>query len=399
MTNLIDHAITLVDGPNFSGRSGTLVAAVDEANGDGKRGVYVGPEIYHCLSGVTTRVGDELDLHAQMSFASCDLAVLAHRLGLDALADSNPLLLSGGEQACLAIVCALAVSPTTLSIDCALEQLDEDHREMLLTWLLKSGASTQIACADNRASEWKSRTGVMVQIAKGMLLGQLLPQEPVSHIGPMKLAPRASVLRVAGLQFGYGSQRRLLNQASFQFEPGSAFRLIGENGVGKSSLAKLLSGVLKPESGEVQHGDTLIQPWYQPGRVVAYHFQNPDVQLFSTTVLEEIRAGMERGASEADVLPFATMFGLHKLLGEHPLDLPFVLRKRVALAAAFATPAPWLILDEPTLGQDDATAATLAALIREQVFVGRGVIFISHSASFARQIQHVDVRLIDGKLR
>jgi energy-coupling factor transport system ATP-binding protein len=89
-------------------------------------------------------------------------------------------------------------------------------------------------------------------------------------------------------------------------------------------------------------------------------------------------------------------FGLSRVREEHPLDLPFVVRKRVALAAVLAAATPWVVLDEPTLGQDESSSIAIAKITQTLLDAGTGVIVISHSAWFRNLVHGHPLLLQNG---
>jgi energy-coupling factor transporter ATP-binding protein EcfA2 len=111
-----------------------------------------------------------------------------------------------------------------------------------------------------------------------------------------------------------------------------------------------------------------VQPWKKPGSLTRYHYQDPDLQLFATRVAAQWPPQSER---------FASIFGLTAFANEHPLDLPYVLRKRLAIGCAIASSTPLIAVDEPTLGQDDAAANAL-----HRICCSRAGLVISHSKVF-----------------
>jgi energy-coupling factor transport system ATP-binding protein len=135
---------------------------------------------------------------------------------------------------------------------------------------------------------------------------------------------------------------------------------------------------------------------------VAYHFQNPDLQLFSTTVWSEVLAGPRAlGCSEEEASRRAGR-ALSQLAipddfrGAHPLDLPFALRKRLALAATISAGTPWIILDEPSLAQDAGNTTAIRFLLTGLAQAGMGVIVISHSRLLTGNLCDHIVTLSDG---
>ena len=182
---------------------------------------------------------------------------------------------------------------------------------------------------------------------------------------------------------------------SLHLAPG-LYHLRGKNGSGKSTFAKLLSGVLRPSHGRILFGDTEWSAHRTPGRHVSYHFQNPDLQLFTKSVEEELLVSCPGHEDRQEAVIEA--FGLGDYLKTHPLDLPFVLRKRLALAVAMASPAGWLVVDEPTLGQDESNARQIAKMLEMQMLNGRGVVVISHSAWFRDLLPGVCLNLRRGQV-
>ena len=92
-------------------------------------------------------------------------------------------------------------------------------------------------------------------------------------------------------------------------------------------------------------------------------------------------------------------FGLSSCLDKHPLDLPWVLRKRLSILSAIRRDTPMLILDEPTLGQDDAFCNILAKYLHAASHAGRIVIVISHSHSFSKLLDAQFVEIENIKRR
>ena len=82
----------------------------------------------------------------------------------------------------------------------------------------------------------------------------------------------------------------------------------------------------------------------------------------------------------------------------HPAELPFVMRKRISLAATLAMDRPWYILDEPTLGQDESFVEFLIALLNDLAENGKGVIVISHSKSFTEKLRGKYLTLTAGQV-
>lgn len=396
-----------ITGRNFSGRTEILKGVACGNGRPARGGVYVGPEVYNYISGLAATTGHELDLHR----SGTSIPLLTHleeEFGLAAVRDRNPFTLSGGEQALLALACAVVMRRDTIAIDCALEQLDHDLYDRVVGQLdtLAAATHSRVLLADNRLAEHERPharldTGA---ITSNPARGSVLEFKSLdsSSLPPVMVRP-AGPLSVEALNFQYATGGFALRDISFTLEPGCLYVLDGANGSGKSTLAKLLSGVLRPTSGCIALNGKAQDFYGSPGQVVGYHFQNPDVQLFEMSVKAEVLSGAAGRRVQKDVRAWASFacgaFGLGGILSEHPLDLPFVMRKRVALASTLAMGTPWVILDEPTVGQDDNSVRSLAATLLNLCDIGAGVVIISHSNWFRSllPVKHT-MRLREGTL-
>ena len=178
-------------------------------------------------------------------------------------------------------------------------------------------------------------------------------------------------LELVDVDFEYERSRPVFRGLNLRMHAGRRYLLRGPNGSGKSTLSKILCGLLKPTGGEIRVDGKAVQPWRMPGHFVGYHFQNPDFQLFGRTVAEQF-IGLA-----AQWPPYCAALGCEVSPEGHPLDLPFAMRKRVAIAATLARRRPVSILDEPSLCQDNAFVARLRACLTGTISV-----VVSHSAMF-----------------
>jgi len=391
-----------ISGQNFSGRTRLLKSGVNSPAAKISRpSAYIGPEVYTSVSSLSVTVRDELELHLSGSPHRESVWDLLDQWGLVSHLEQNPFTLSGGEQAALALLCKLALSPSALAIDCAFEQLDLEKKSATLA-VLSSGefGDTATLLADNRLSE----VGICCKICpvndyQLTDIEDCLPLESFQPDALKIVAPTTSgSLKLHQVSFRYKhSAAPVLRRIDCELEPGHIYHLQGKNGAGKSTLARLLCGVLRCQSGRVEFADREIDPWKKPGQIVAYHFQNPDMQLFATTVQEELNVGIRPKDHPVpdDILSSS---GLAHVLQCHPMDLPFVSRKRLAMLAILTRDVPWLVIDEPTLGQDDKTCSRIARLLESKASTGVGIILITHSAEFVKTLPVTPLMLHDGDL-
>jgi energy-coupling factor transporter ATP-binding protein EcfA2 len=397
LTALDGKRILAVDGPNFSGRS-DLLKWFCHVRSEGR--AYLGPEIYFALSGLTTTVRQELELHAGQPVRTSGFMPAVENLNLTKLLDHHPASLSGGEQTCLAVLCAAILKPAALAVDCALEQLDTEKLALSLD-LLKgpSGPPNGTVVTDNRLNEWDypiEATNIANLSPRPSRFGAVPPIDTT----PLKSAPpiQAPVIELKDLAAGYKGAAVILDKVTVRLEPARVYVLRGANGSGKSTLAKILCGVLRPRAGQILENQKIANPCKKPGITTGYHLQNPDVGLFESTVAAEL--GLKNHDSTA--AKFAGMvrdaFGLGQYTSDNPLALPFPLRKRVSLAATIARRPPWIILDEPTLGGDAAAVAGLSEIIATLATLGHGIIVISHSRKMIEKLAATTLRISDGNV-
>ncbi len=194
------------------------------------------------------------------------------------------------------------------------------------------------------------------------------------------------------VHYSYPSGVQAVRGISLAFRPGERVAIVGQNGAGKTTLAKHLNGLLRPDRGEVVVGDwdTRQHTVSELAGRVGYVFQNPDEQLFSRTVEDEIAFGpknLDYASNRVDDL-IARALSLTELQGKektNPYDLSPTWRKMVALASILALDAPILVLDEPTTGQDQDSIQRIARIVEALAAEGKTVIAISHDIDFCAE--------------
>ena len=390
-------------GPNFSGRTTMLRQAAGlghpvQISADTHTSAYIGPEIYNYLSALATTVREELLLHT----GGIGAGALLGQVNADLL-ERNPFTLSGGEQALVAILAAVGLAPKVLAIDCALEQIDRNKKDSLIQWLRCAlPDDSDVVIADNRLDECPVLDVVdnLTCCEESMTDGaEAVHYYPINaEIAGRFPTPTPCKLELEDIAFQYTKDNPVLRAVTGCLLPGRIYWLAGENGSGKSTLAKILAGAIRPSAGLMFRDGHPEEPWRRPGNLVAYHFQNPDLQLFETSVREELAVSALSRRAQEHLQLSAELFGLQDVLEEHPLDLPFSVRKRVALAATLAMGRSWIVLDEPTLGQDPAASKAIGGTIRCLCKGGRGIILISHSAALRKQVAGHVLTLKEGVL-
>lgn len=212
-------------------------------------------------------------------------------------------------------------------------------------------------------------------------------------------------IQISGLEFSYPNGAPVLRGISLEVGAGSRIALLGQNGAGKTTLVKHLNGLLKPSQGQVCVGDwdTCEHSIAQLARRVGFVFQNPDDQLFKTSVEDEIAFGptnlLRANSPTPDKTEIARrvtralqLCALESVRTVHPYDLPPWQRRWVAIASVVAMETPIVVLDEPTTGQDAPGLARLALLLDEWQRKGVTVIAVTHDIDFAaEQFQEIIV--------
>jgi energy-coupling factor transport system ATP-binding protein len=213
------------------------------------------------------------------------------------------------------------------------------------------------------------------------------------------------VIEFQDVSFDHPNGVRALDHVSLKVEIGETVAIVGENGAGKTTLVKHVTGLLKPTSGKVfvDGEDTTRTSTATLSKKVGVAFQNPDHQLFSESVKEEMAFGLRNfglspGLVEQRVSWGLRLFGLEEYVESSPLVLSGGEKKRLTLACILAWDPQVVILDEPTVGQDSIQKERLAGTIRMLSSTGRTVIVVSHDIEFLWPLQPRVVVMKSGRV-
>lgn len=196
------------------------------------------------------------------------------------------------------------------------------------------------------------------------------------------------IMETKQLCFNYPDGTPALKDLSIQIQKGKTTGILGGNGAGKSTLFLNLNGILKPTSGQVYHKNLPIsyssKSLNQLRQSVGIVFQDPDTQLFSASVYQDVSFGVVNlgiPESEAHLRTENALkrTGTYELRQKPTHSLSYGQKKRVALAGIIAMEPEVLILDEPTAGLDPQGVSEIMQLIRElQQDLGIAIIIATH---------------------
>ncbi|WP_238652025.1 ATP-binding cassette domain-containing protein [Paenibacillus piscarius] len=203
--------------------------------------------------------------------------------------------------------------------------------------------------------------------------------------------------------------RDILHSASCHLQEGKWISLIGRTGAGKSTLAKVVKGLVPFYSGEYrQNGQPM--PRDRKGRLkavpqIGYVFQYPEQQLFAATVEQELgfaltMLGASRTSVDQAIQAVMEKVGIPaELLPQNPFQLSGGLKRRVAIASVLIADPELLILDEPAAGLDPASRRKLLSRLRSwQKENGRTVLFISHQLEDVAEYSDEVILLNEGNI-
>ena len=222
------------------------------------------------------------------------------------------------------------------------------------------------------------------------------------------LALPTATLSIENVTFTYsGAEDPALNTVSLRVEPGESVALVGPSGSGKSSLIAIIAGFLDPDAGEIKINNESLRQWTLAKRRRQISLVGQQVNLFDTTVAENIRFGwpdatddeVKEAADQANALTFIESLpdGFDTQIGSFGNRLSGGQRQRIAIARAFIKDSPILLLDEPTSALDHKSREDVLRGF-ENLKANRSTLIISHQPEALLSIDRT-IQLVTGVIR
>lgn len=213
------------------------------------------------------------------------------------------------------------------------------------------------------------------------------------------------LLELRGVSFAYEPGKNAVEDVSLTVRSGETVALLGSNGAGKSTLSGLITGLLKPSTGEIRLHGEVIDGWSirRRGEEIGYVMQHPHHMLTQHMVRDEIRIGLAaRGVPEPErerrTEEALQICGLYPYRNWPVSALSFGQKKRLSIAAILALEPKLMILDEPTAGQDYRHYTEFMEFIDRLAVKGMAFLFITHDMHLALEYADRAAVMAEGRL-
>ena len=200
------------------------------------------------------------------------------------------------------------------------------------------------------------------------------------------------IFGVENVSYTYRDGKKALDEVSLSVSEGESVTVVGTNGSGKSTLLYVLDGILEPQSGEVRaFGSPIGNPSVRFRERVSLLFQNPQVQLFSLSVWDELcfgpfQLGLDRDDAERRASDLLGLLGITHLKDRGPWNLSGGEMKKVAFGTCLSINPEVILLDEPTTGLDPRSQVELIDLIVGLRKAGKTVVTATHDLGIIQDI-------------
>ena len=378
-------------------------------------------------------------------------------VGLEGFEHRQPYNLSGGEKQRLAIASILSSKPRILVLDEPTTDLDPQGRYNILSALQRlREESISLLIVEQDAEEVINADRIVIMDTGGIVASGA-PREILSNVNLLEqhgIRPPQIVklfsekpdnttlltaeeaykrlsnpidekkfkmlqqegekrqgkygettIEISNLKHSYPGLSDVLAGIDVQVREGEFVAIVGQNGSGKTTLAKHFNGLLRPSAGNIScfGKDAADMSISELGRIVGYVFQNPDHQIFASSVQEELTFGpknyglnqQEISTNIAEALEAVDLVGY----GERdPFSLTKGERQRVAVASVLACKPKILVLDEPTTGLDYQQQKSMMELLRSLNHSGHTIIIITHALWVVAEYAHRAIVMNGGKI-
>ena len=412
---------------------------------------------------VMMTVEDEIALGLEnKGFSPEDIRVkiieVMKRIGLDTeYMQKTPTELSGGEKQKVAIAMMLALDPELILLDEPTSDLDPVGKTMIFEVIekLRKKRDTTIILVSHESERIAKFSDKIVILDKGKIVLQgntkeifekirVLKQHgvrppqiseifyelgykripltledglvqikkdygeikyKVPELEEVKKIFKEPIIEVENLSYIYPDGTKALRGIELKINDGDFVAIIGPNGSGKTTLVKHFNGLLKSTEGKVTVSkyDASKTSLNELAKHIGYCFQNPDHQLFCTTVNEEIAFGLKNlrlpaNEIEERVKKVLKIVGLEKYKDMHPFFLGKGLRQRLAVAAVLAMESEIIVVDEPTTGQDYEMCKEIMILLDKLNKMGKTIIIITHDMKLVSKYCKRAIVMVEGKV-
>lgn len=332
------------------------------------------------------------------------VAEVASYFGLVPIFNSDCASLSGGQKQSLNLASAIASNPKLLLLDEPTAQLDPISSRRLTDMVRQINSSfditiviathspelfTHIAtCAyeivDGRVHARDLRCEMSDRYCNADGTAPIYPADPQHNSKEEDLA-----INIKNASFSYcASGHQVMNQLSIHICSGSVVSLVGSNGCGKTTLLKIMAGILKPQSGNVENKLETCQ---------AYLPQDVNMLFSKETVAEELMEwSKSAGYSYENAIQMAARLSIENTMDLNPLDLSFGQRQKLGIAKLLLCQPKLILLDEPVKGLDGSSQLEIARIICDLSDGGTTVVIATHDLAFASRVSNIMALVFDG---
>ena len=294
-------------------------------------------------------------------------------LGISNILNKNILEISGGEKQKISIACVSILDAKTLVFDEPSANLDYYGIELL-----------------------KEIFDRMIHIKNGRLIVNLERKESLNYTAEdlRSLNPFDRELKVLDsftrkeklLEINNLFFKNIIKDVSFNLYRGEIVGLVGKNGVGKSTISKLISGIYKKTSGKISiEGKPFVL------------MQDVDYQLFSESVFSEFLLS-NKDLNEDEILEMLKVINLYDKKNSHPFSLSGGEKQRLLMGICAKSNSDILILDEPTSGLDFNNMIIISEIIKN-LAKEKAIILISHDYELLSRVVDRIIFLEDGSIK